>query len=93
MHPTVLDLATALRNLRNDRRLSQRELGERIGLTQAQISKIEGGHVDPRLSSVVEFARGVGVEVMLVPRGVVPAAVTLGILPANGNGAGESIDG
>ena len=93
MHPTVLDLATALGNLRKASRLSQRELGERIGLTQAQISKIEGGHVDPRLSSVVEFARGVGVEVMLVPRGVVPAAVTLGILPATGNVTGDSIDG
>ncbi|MDE2782420.1 MAG: helix-turn-helix transcriptional regulator [Gemmatimonadota bacterium] len=93
MHPTVLDVATVLRSLRKDRSLSQRELGERIGLTQAQISRIEGGRVDPRLSSVVEYARGVGVEVMLVPRRAVPAAVTLGVLPAIGNVAGESIDG
>ncbi len=93
MHPTVQDISATLRNVRKARGLSQRELGMRIGLTQAQISKIEGGRVDPRLSSVVEFARGVGVEVMLVPRRVVPAAVTLGVLPASGSATDKAHDG
>jgi transcriptional regulator with XRE-family HTH domain len=32
-----------LRNVRRDRGLSQRELGERIGVLQARIASIEGG--------------------------------------------------
>ncbi len=93
MHPTVRDVAGSLRRLRKDLGLSQRRLGERIGLTQAQISKIEAGLADPRLSSVVEYARGVGAELMLVPRRTVPAAVALGCLPADGSGSGEAADG
>ncbi len=93
MHPTVLDVAIVLGNRRKERTLSQRELGARIGLTQAQISKIENGRVDPRLSSVVEFARGVGLELMLVPRRAVPAAVALGVLPVTGDVADKSHDG
>ena len=83
MHLNAYHVVTALGDLRKAQGLSQRKLGVRIGLTQAQISKIEGGRVDPRLSSVVELARGLGAEVMLVPRRVVPAAVALGVVPAD----------
>lgn len=82
MHPTILEIVDALRTARKAGRLSQRELGDRVGLTQAQISRIESGQVDPRLSSMVELARGLGVEVMLVPRKVIPAAMALGVIPA-----------
>ena len=88
MHPTVIDIGRALRAARKAGGLSQRVLSDRIGLTQAQISKFESGRVDPRLSSLVEFARGVGAEVMLVPRGAVPAALALGAEPGAGDTAG-----
>ncbi|MDE2761467.1 MAG: helix-turn-helix transcriptional regulator, partial [Gemmatimonadota bacterium] len=78
MHPTVRQIAVQLRSLREARGISQRELGERIGLTQAQISRFEGGRADLRVSSLVEFGRGLGVEVMLVPRRRVPAVEALG---------------
>ncbi len=68
--------------------MSQRKLGMRVGLTQARISRIEGGQVDPRLSSVVELARGVGFELMLVPRRVVPAALALGAQPGSAEAGG-----
>ncbi len=79
MHPTVQEIARTLRTARASQGLTQRELAERIGLTQAQISRFEGGHVDLRLSSLVELARGAGVEVMLIPRKAVPAALALGV--------------
>ena len=60
MHPTVTDIGRALRAARKAAGLSQRALSDRIGLTQAQISKFENGRADPRLSSLVEVARGVG---------------------------------
>ncbi len=86
MHPTVTDIGRALRAARKAEGLSQRALSDRIGLTQAQISKFENGRADPRLSSLVEVARGVGVEVMLVPKDAVPAALALGAQPESGDG-------
>ena len=58
--------------------LSQRELASRLGMTQAHISRIESGLVDPRLSTVVEIARAVGSIPMLIPRRALPAV--LGVL-------------
>ncbi|MDH4221636.1 MAG: CBS domain-containing protein [Candidatus Bathyarchaeota archaeon] len=42
----------ALKKLRLDAELTQRKLAELVGVTQAHIAKIEGGKVDPRLSTV-----------------------------------------
>ncbi len=58
--------------------LSQRELALRVGMTQAHISRIESGLVDPRLSTVVEIAKAVGSMPMLIPRRALPAV--LGVL-------------
>ena len=79
MHPTVQEVARILRAAREVRGLSQRELGARIGFTQAHISKFESGRVDLRLSSLVELSRGLGLEVMLVQRRSVPAVMALGL--------------
>lgn len=83
MHPTVQQIALQLRDLRKARSISQRELAERIGLTQSQVSRFEGGRADLRLSSLVEISRGLGVEVMLVPRGRIPAVEALGLGRSN----------
>ena len=79
MHSTVLDIARTLRAARKAQGLSQRQLAERLGLTQAQISRFEHGRTDLRLSSLVELARGTGLELMLVSRRSVPAVQALGL--------------
>lgn len=79
MHPTVQQIARQLREARVARGMSQSELGERVGITQAQISRFEGGRADLTLESLVELGRGLGVEVVLVPRGKVRAALALGL--------------
>ena len=66
-----------LRAVRRARGLSQRGLGARAGLPQSHISAIESGAVDPRLSSVVELARQLDHEVVLVPRALLPAVRAL----------------
>jgi len=53
--------------------LSQRDLSARAGIPQSHISKIERGGTDLRLSSLVELARALDHEVVLVPRKVLPA--------------------
>ena len=61
-----------LREARRRRGLSQEDLAKRLGMTQAHISDIEKGKVSPRMASVLELARALDQELMLVPRNKVP---------------------
>ena len=63
----------ALRAARTRLGLSQRALGAKVGLPQSHISKIEGGGSDLKLSSLTELARALDLELMLIPRKLVPA--------------------
>jgi HTH-type transcriptional regulator / antitoxin HipB len=80
-------LAEGLKAAREAKRLSQRALSDKVGLPQGHISKIEGGHVDPRLSSLVEMARALDLELMLVPRGLISAVESI-VRSAEGQSAG-----
>jgi transcriptional regulator with XRE-family HTH domain len=65
-----------LQNLKHARErsgLSQRDLSARIGVPQSHLSKIESGATDLRLSSLVELARALDYELVLVPRKLLPA--------------------
>lgn len=66
-------IAEILRSAREARGLSQRDLSARSGMPQGHISKIESGTVDLRLSSLVELARVLDLELTLVPRRALPA--------------------
>ena len=58
-----LDIAKQLREARHRLGISQRELGNRSGLTQAQISRIENGFVDMRISSLLALTKVLELEV------------------------------
>lgn len=73
MSTGLKQVAAEIRLARQAKALTQRELGERVGLPQSHISKIEGGRVDLQLSSLTEIARALDLEVKLVPRKAVPA--------------------
>jgi predicted transcriptional regulator len=73
----MLSLLEQLRAARRERKITQKALGERLGLPQSHVSAIEAGKVDPRLSSVLELARLLDLEPMLVPRARVPAVRAL----------------
>lgn len=65
-----------LKNLREARQrkgFSQRELSAKSGVPQSHISKIESGAVDLRVSSLVALARVLDLELELVPKKTVPA--------------------
>lgn len=74
LHPILTELAAA----RRAAKLSQRALGKRVGLAQSHLSRIERGAVDPQLSNLLEIARALGLELMLVPKRLVPAVRALG---------------
>ena len=67
------DIISALKKGREFKGISQRELSARTGVPQSHVSKIEGGHADIRLSSLIELARALDLEVKLVPRKVLSA--------------------
>jgi transcriptional regulator with XRE-family HTH domain len=68
MKAGIDEMATSIRAARQAKALTQKELGQRVGLPQSHISKIEKGAVDLQLSSLVEIARALDLEVKLVPR-------------------------
>lgn len=61
-------LATALRDARLSRGLSQKHLAERLGLHQRQISDLERAAMDPRVSTIQNVARALDLDLMLIPR-------------------------
>jgi transcriptional regulator with XRE-family HTH domain len=80
-------LAETLRQSRLLHDLKQAEVAERLGMRQSQISTIERGLVSPRLSTVEDIARILDLELMLVPRRLVP--VVNGLVEVNKSGSTE----
>jgi transcriptional regulator with XRE-family HTH domain len=77
MSYSIQPLIDALRTTRERKMLSQRALAALIGIPQGRLSRIEGGATDLRASSLLELARALEMEVMLVPRQLVPAVKSL----------------
>lgn len=55
----------------------QRELGSAIGLPQPHISGIESGEIVPRFDTLLEIVRVLDLDLLLVPRSLVPAVQSL----------------
>ncbi len=51
-----------LRGLREQRLLTQAELGERAGVHRDQVSRIERDEVEPRFSTIRKLAKALEVE-------------------------------
>lgn len=62
-----------LRSAREARKMSQRELSARSGLTQSHISQIERGNMEPGLGSLVDVARALDLELVLAPKKLISA--------------------
>ena len=77
MIPGAERVATILRDAREKTGLSQRDLSAASGVPQSHISRIEQGAVDLRLSSLVELARTLDLELTLVPRPALPAVQSI----------------
>ena len=74
---SIQQIVSDLKSARQEKQLTQRELSEKVKLPQSQISKIENGVVDLRLSSLVELSRALDFELMLVPRKLLPAVQSM----------------
>jgi len=69
--------AQSLRQARLRKGWSQRDLSGKAGIPQAHISRIESGTVDVKISTLVELARLLDLELILAPRSSLPAVEAL----------------
>ena len=72
-----VDLREKLKEARINRGWRQRELGAKVGLPQPHISAIESGEVAPRFDTLLDIVRVLGLDLLLVPRSLVPAVQSL----------------
>jgi len=67
----------ALKEVREKRAWTQRDLASRIGLTQTHISGIESGKIVPRYDTLLELVRILDRDLLMVPRALVPVVQSL----------------
>ncbi len=66
---TARQIGAILRRARRNANLTQAELGARIGLRQATISKLEAGEPATRLSTLMDVLSALGLEIVIDERG------------------------
>src|SRR5215475_7225450 len=71
------DLREQIKEARMKRGWGQRELGSVIGLPQPHISAIESGVIVPRFDTLLDMVRVLDLDLLLVPRSLVPAVQSL----------------
>ena len=60
------DLVARLTQARKTAQLTQAELAERAGLSRMTVQRLEGGNLDPRLSTLQELVRVLDMELHAV---------------------------
>lgn len=59
------DIIRAMIEARKEQNITQKELSERTGITQADISRIENGTRNPSLDMIKRLAKGMGMRLKL----------------------------
>ncbi len=78
MYPidTPQQLRAVLRGLRNARHITQAELGERIGVSQKRIARIEASPESTRFDQIARIVSALGGRLMLDDKGTPQVAET-----------------
>jgi DNA-binding XRE family transcriptional regulator len=58
-----MSLGTRIMRVRNQKGITQRELGERSGIASSYLSRIENRHLEPRPKTLQKIAKALGVPV------------------------------
>jgi HTH-type transcriptional regulator/antitoxin HipB len=66
---TAKDIGAIIRRARRNAGLTQAELGKRVGLRQATISKLEAGEPATRLNTLLDVLTALGLEIIVDKRG------------------------
>lgn len=66
---TAKQVGAIIRRVRRKAGLTQTELGKRIGLRQATISRLEKGEDETKLSTLLDALTALGLEIIIDKRG------------------------
>ena len=66
---TTRQIGAIIRRARRSAGMNQTELGEKVGLRQATISKLERGEPATRLSTLLDVLSALGLEIVIDRRG------------------------
>ena len=83
-------LVTALQEARKAKHITQVELAKQAGLGQSHVSRIEAGNLDIRATSLLEIARTLGFELMLIPKEYISVVSALTKLDTDDKAADEA---
>jgi HTH-type transcriptional regulator / antitoxin HipB len=61
-------LGNAIHRARKEQRLSQTQLGEKTGMQQSDISKIENGHAAMKLETLLSLLAALDLDLQITPR-------------------------
>ena len=71
------DFREQIKKARQKRGWGQRKLAAKVGLPQPHISGIESGEIVPRFDTLLDLVRVLDLDILLVPRALVPAVQSL----------------
>lgn len=71
------DIGQLLKTTRKDRQLTQEQVADMAGISRPRYREIEAGTSAARTTTLINIARALGLELMLVPQAVVPAVDAL----------------
>jgi transcriptional regulator with XRE-family HTH domain len=74
---TIKYLGRILRDTRKQAGLTQAQVAERAGITRPRYREIESGDAAARTTTLVNVARALGMELMLIPQSMVPGVHAL----------------
>ena len=72
-----VEMRLSLKETREKRGWTPRDLVSRVGLTQRHISGIESGKIVPRYDTILELVRILDHDLLMVPRALVPVVQSL----------------
>ncbi len=73
----LLDIGHLLKSTRKVKRLTQEQVADMAGISRPRYREIEAGSSAARTTTLINIARALGLELMLIPQAMVPAVDAL----------------
>jgi transcriptional regulator with XRE-family HTH domain len=73
----LLELGEALRQARLAAKLTQQQVADLAGIARLRYGDIENGRAAARATTLINVARALGLEMLLIPQAMVPAVRAL----------------
>lgn len=65
---TLIELTALLASIRKDKNITQKELAEKVHVSQAQIARVENYSYAPTLKTITKIATGLNLELAFIDR-------------------------